>query len=579
MKRKRRRLKPDSATPGGHGVRAPKVAIVGRPNVGKSALFNRLVGKKISIVEPTAGVTRDRISAVIELKDDKLCELIDTGGLGGSTDTLAEDVDRQIAIALDYADYILFVVDARDGVTALDKTIARRVGRLNKKVVLCANKCETMALEENAVEFWELGLTEPVPVSAVQALGLEDLRDALADMVPAEDVELPPEDQANREMRLAIIGRRNVGKSTYVNKLFGEERVLVSDMPGTTRDSIDMRVELGDIGFTLIDTAGLRRRGRLDDAIEAFAQMRAREAVARSDVVLLFLEAANRVSLVDKHLARMIAEEFKACVLVGTKWDIVGNRMDLETYAQYLEKYLPGLTYCPKVLLSSQDSLNVEGPIRAALDLWEQAKIRVPTSKINRCLRDAYDKKRPRVRRNILPRIYFATQIRANPITIIVFCNKPSLFGPNYRRYLAKHLREVLPFKEVPIKFIFRERVNIFEKGLHNRIRRIKAIDDKRFLSQDGVEEAPVDSQENVEELFGVLFGERPTMIGESLDDLLEVAQQNPELFTDEDELMPEGFKDEGEHVFIENDGESPVPEELKDIEHPMGENSQIGQE
>lgn len=576
MRRKRKRLKPDSSRPAGHGIRAPVLAIVGRPNVGKSCLFNRLIGRTISIVEPTAGVTRDRIAAMLEIDDGRFVELVDTGGLGGTADTLAQDVDRQIDVALNYADYILFLVDGRAGVTPLDLSIARRVTKLNKSVVLCVNKCETYTLEENAVEFWELGVGEPFPLSAAQGMGCEELLERLAEVIPEEKVELPSLAPEDRDMRIAIVGRRNVGKSTYVNALFGEERVIVSDLPGTTRDSVDVRVTLGDTSFTLIDTAGLRRRGRVDDAIEFIAHVRARDAIARSDVVLLFLEASVKVSLVDKQLARLIADEFKACVLVGTKWDLVGGAMGLGDYSDYLAKHIPNLRHSPAVLLSSLGEINVKGPIKAASALYKQACMRVSTSKINKAIRDAYDKKRPRVRRNVLPRIYFATQIRSNPITIILFVNKPSLFGHGYRRYLAKELREVLPFSEVPIKFIFRERVNIFEGGLHNRIRRIKSLDDHRYLSHQGVEEEPVESEENVEELFNVLFGEQVQDPEAVLGDMLQVADSQPEVFTEEDELVPDNYEDKGDHVFHETDEEL-SEDETPDYHHPMGAESKDG--
>lgn len=583
MKRKRRkRLKPSSIRPAGHGVQAPVLAIVGRPNVGKSALFNRLVGRKVSIVEPTAGVTRDRIAALVELDRGRVVELVDTGGLGGSADTLASDVDRQIAIALEMADAVLLVVDGRDGLTPMDKAIARRVGKLHKPTLLCVNKVETPALENAAHEFWELGLGEPMVVSAMQGDGRGELVERLTDLMPERDEpELGEaaagEGDAPREMRLAIVGRRNVGKSTYVNALFGSERVLVSSMPGTTRDSIDVRVEVGAGAFTLIDTAGLRRRGRADDAIEMLAHLRARESVARSDVTLLFLSAGEKISLVDKHLARLIAEEYKTCVIVGTKWDEVEGAMSLEAFADYVRKKLPGMAYAPVVLLSSHGELNVAGPVEAARELYRQSLVRAPTNKINRAVRAAYERKRPRVRRNILPRIYFATQIRTNPVTLVLFCNKPSLFSAAYRRYLANQLRGALPFPEVPIKFLFRERVNIFERGIHHRIRRLKSLDDARWVDARGKEEAPADGEENVSDLFEVLFGERAPQANEGAEDYLDWAEEHRELVSGsrDDDRVPAGFVDEGEHVFDET-SEAGGEDDDEDAgagepEHPLG--------
>lgn len=557
MARKRRgRLKPPSPRAAGHGVRLPVVTIVGRPNVGKSSLFNRLIGQQVSIVEATPGVTRDRIAALLELRGDRAVELVDTGGLGGSEDSLASDVERQIDIAFSLADILLFVVDGREGVTAQDGALARRLSRMGKPTLLVVNKCETAELENLAPQFWELNIGEPFPISASHGDGIEDLLDALTALIPEEVVELPSLDRDTRDMRIAIVGRRNVGKSTYVNALFGSERVLVSDLPGTTRDSVDVRVQLGDKTFTLIDTAGLRRRGRADDAIEMLAHIRARDAVARSDIALLFLDSTEKVSLVDKHLARLIAEEFKACVIVGSKWDKVGEAMSIEDYSDYLGKVLQGLRYSPVVGLSSHAELNLEGPIEAAQSLYAQARTRVNTARVNKAIRQAYDKKRPRVRRGVLPRIYFATQIATNPATIVVFVNKPSMFSQGYRRFLAGQLRAELPLSEVPIKFVFRERVNIFEAGLHQKLRKIKALDDSRYLSPDGVEESPAESEENIAEVFEILFGERPRTDFEGLRDLIDSADEDPELWQSSDDELPEGFVEDEDAVFDDADSE-----------------------
>jgi len=566
MSRKRKgRLKPRSPRAGGHGVELPLVAIVGRPNVGKSALFNRLVGQEVSIVEQTAGVTRDRVSAVIELADGHPVELMDTGGLGGSDDKLSDDVNRQIAIALEYADAVLLLVDARAGLTPLDSKIARQVSRLDKPIVLAVNKCETAQLEENAAEFWELGIGEPHTISAAQSMGVLDIKEVMAAAFP-KGKSLPEDEGAEREMRVAIVGRRNTGKSTYLNAIFGEERVLASPMPGTTRDSVDVRVQLGDLAFTLIDTAGLRRRGRVDDHIEEIAHLRARRAVARADVVLLFIEARNKISLVDKQLAGLIADEHKAVVVVGTKWDEVDGRMGPLAFGDYARKYLQGIAYAPVAALSTLGGLNVEGPIRTAKELYDQSKIRVNTAKINAVVRLAYDTKRPRVKRNTMPRIYFATQIRTNPVTIVLFCNKPSMFTAAYRRFLSNQLRKSLPYSEVPIKFIFRERVNIFERGLHNRIRRIKTIGDDRWLSHEGKEEEPLDATENVDEIFTSLFGEdvqERRIADEAVVDLLELADSNPELFTEQDAPAPADPK-LGEHLFDEELDDPAPPETIE---------------
>ena len=467
--KRRRRLKPASPAVGGGDARYPFVAIVGRPNVGKSTLFNRILGQRIAIEEPTAGTTRDRIAAVVELEDGRVFELCDTGGLGGTGDAFDRDVNRQIDLAVEYADVVVLLVDARAGLLPLDEQIARRLKRAGKPIVLAANKAETSALEAAAGEFYALGVGDVHCVSAKEGTGRSDLLDAITEHLPP-----PPEDAgepagevdpAERVLRVAIVGRRNVGKSTYVNRLFGGERVIASETPGTTRDAIDVRVQVGERELVLIDTAGLRKRGRADDFIEVISHGRAERAVRRSDVVLLFLDCLDEIGNVDKKIAGMVADEHKACVIVANKWDLVQERMTAEVYADYATKLLPGLAHCPLVTISAREGLHDAAPIELAHELYRQSLVRAGTGELNRALAGAIALRRPKAVRGRLGKVYFGTQVATNPVTVLLFVNDPALFQRAWRRYLAGQLRKALPWPEVPVKLVFRGRQSLMKRG------------------------------------------------------------------------------------------------------------------
>jgi GTP-binding protein len=435
--------------------RLPIVAIVGRPNVGKSALFNWLAGRRISIVDPTAGVTRDRVSTVVE-SGGRFFELMDTGGMGiEDIDNLTEDVEQQIRYALDSAAAVIFVVDIRDGVVPLDDEVANRLRVIGKPVVFAANKADTEKLATYGGEFNKLGYGDPVLVSAEQKLGKQELYDAVVAKLPPDRGDLPPEDPA---LKIAIVGRRNVGKSTFINSLAEANRVIVSEVPGTTRDSIDVRFERDGKSFTAIDTAGVQKKTSLANDIEYYSSHRAERSVRRADVVLQFFDARHRVGRVDKQLAGYILEHNKPAIFVVNKWDLVKDSMDTEKMGKYMRAMFPMLDHVPIAFVTAKKGKNVLRLLQLAIQLHKQAGTRVSTGDLNRAIRDAVEKSAPVMHGSRQPRILYATQIGVHPPTIVLFTNGPELFEETYIRYLTKSLRDVFPFSEVAIKLILRQK-------------------------------------------------------------------------------------------------------------------------
>jgi GTP-binding protein len=433
----------------------PIVAIVGRPNVGKSSLFNWLAGRRISIVDPTAGVTRDRVGTVIPI-GDRYCELVDTGGMGiQDVDNLTEDVERQIQHAIDSAAVVLFLVDVRDGVVPLDEEVARRLRTLGKPTIFVANKADTDKIAGNAADFYRLGYGEPILVSAEQKLGKQDLLDAVLERLPPDTGDAPPAEAA---LKLAIVGRRNVGKSTFINSLAESERVIVSEVPGTTRDSIDVHFERDGRGFLAIDTAGVRKKTSLANDVEYYSAHRAERSIRRSDVVLQFFDARHRVGRVDKQLAEYILENNKPAIFVVNKWDLVKTVMPTEKMANYIRAVFPMLDYVPIAFITATKGKNVLRLLHLALQLHKQAGVRVNTGDLNRVIRQAVEAITPPVRNNRSPKIYYATQIGTHPPTVVLFTNGPELFEDTYVRYLTKALRDNFPFSEVAIKMVLRAR-------------------------------------------------------------------------------------------------------------------------
>ncbi|MFW6107090.1 MAG: ribosome biogenesis GTPase Der [bacterium] len=432
----------------------PCAVIVGRPNVGKSTLFNRLVGRRVAIVEPSRGVTRDRVAASAE-HEGVAFELVDTGGMGVTdAEGLSEHIERQIRIGLEEADVVVFVVDVRDGVLPHDQEIADRLRGIGKPVVLVATKVESPTDEASVGELFRLGLGEPLPVSAVQGRGCGDLLDAVVASFPP-GLAQEPEPVA---MRLAIVGRRNVGKSTFVNAIAGSERVIVSDVPGTTRDAVDVRFVKDGRTFVIIDTAGARKRGKIRSSIDFYAFTRAQKSIARADVTLLMLDAVADLVELDKRLAGEIGEQAKPCVITVNKWDLARGRMTTADYTNYLERCLPVLDYAPISFVSAKAGRRVIPTIELAQQLLKQARLRAPTAAVNEALHDAVQRRSPPPRRGRVAKLYYATQVDVEPPTIVVFANDPELVAPGYRRYLAAAFRERLPFPEVPVRLHVRPR-------------------------------------------------------------------------------------------------------------------------
>ncbi len=435
-------------------VAVPVVAIVGRPNVGKSSLFNWLAGKRIAIVDPTAGVTRDRVSTLLRA-DDRFFELTDTGGMGiQDVDNLTDQVERQIDSAIEQAAVILFVVDARSGITPLDEEVTRRLRYITKPIICVANKCDTPELEPQAAEFYKLGRGKLVCVSAKQNRGRDELLALIKERLPegsAPVVERPV------AMKLAIVGRRNTGKSTFINELAQSERMIVSEVAGTTRDSVDVRFERDNLTFVAIDTAGVRRKKSLANDIEFYSMARAERSIRRADVVLHFMDAKETISKVDKQLAEYVLEHHKPAIFVINKWDLM-KPLPTSRFATYLRANFPNLDFMPIAFITAKSGRNVHAVLNLAQSLHKQAQARVSTGDLNRVVREAVAASPPPLRQNRRAKIYYATQVSTAPPTIVLFTNGPELFDNTYQRYLLKTFRDQLPFTEIPIKLFLRRR-------------------------------------------------------------------------------------------------------------------------
>ncbi|MBS0195207.1 MAG: ribosome biogenesis GTPase Der [Planctomycetes bacterium] len=490
----------------------PRVAIVGRPNVGKSSLINLIAGAKVSIVDPTPGVTRDRVSAIVDLMSPdgrgplKPVEFVDTGGfgvyvaegerydeVGNDLAKLTESIEFQIAQAVEGADVVLFAVDTQAGITAHDKEIARLLreralggkrrrgpkgeapGKAKKAdsvapardkgpmLRLVATKTDGPKWEPHAMELAGLGFGDPLPVSAKSNYFRRDFLDAIYKMLPEPQAE--QRDQARPDLAVAIIGKRNSGKSTLVNTLAGEPRVIVSEIPGTTRDAVDVRFDFGDKSIVAIDTAGLRRKRSFQNMIEHFAFDRVQRAVDRADVVLLLLDATEKISQVDEQLAMLVQKAYKPVVIVVNKWDLAegqyddkGRQVSVKRYEEYIRAELRGLPFAPISFISGQEGRNVKATMRLAMELREQSATRVTTGRLNRLVRAIMETRAPTDTKGTFAKIYYVAQTGVEPPTITMVVNKPDLFRPNYLRFLMNRFREELPYSEVPVRIVVRAR-------------------------------------------------------------------------------------------------------------------------
>ena len=433
----------------------PIVAIVGRPNVGKSTLFNQIGKKKLSIVDDVAGVTRDRIYMDATWLDKEFT-LIDTGGIEiKSADKMLNSIKAQAQIAIEEADAIIFVADGRAGLTSADEDIGKMLRGSKKPIILAVNKIDNLKLESELYEFYNLGLGEPIGISASNALNLGDLLDAVIKSFPKTELEVRDED----EIRIAVIGRPNVGKSSLVNKLLGEERVIVSDVPGTTRDAIDTHFFMDGTKFTLIDTAGMRRKSKIDEPVERYSVIRSLRAIDRADVVLMLIEAPVGVTEQDKKIAGYAHDSGKGCVIVVNKWDIFPNKHDRSTnrFTDDLRNRLGFLQYAPVVYVSALTGQRVDRIIELVKFVAEQQSMRIQTSILNELIRDAVAVNPPPSKKGKSAKIFFVTQADICPPRFIIFVNEPELLHFSYLRFIENRLRESFGFEGTPLKFFVRK--------------------------------------------------------------------------------------------------------------------------
>ena len=435
----------------------PVVAIVGRPNVGKSTLFNKLIGERLSIVNDTPGVTRDRIFGTWEWRI-RTVSLVDTGGIEPeSKDVILSQMRLQAQLAIESADVIIFVTDVRSGLVATDQAVASMLQKSGRPVVLCVNKCDSLGdPPAEFYEFYNLGLGDPIAVSSVHGHGTGDLLDAVFAYMPKEQ-----EEEAESEtIRIAIIGKPNVGKSSLVNRIAGENRCIVSDIAGTTRDAIDTPVENEFGSFVLIDTAGLRRRSKVEDVIEKYSNMRAEMAIERADVCAILIDATVGFTEQDSKVAGLAHEAGKGCVIVVNKWDAVqektGSTMD--EYRRQLEQDFSFMPYAPMVFISAKTGQRVDELFRVIKLVANSNSMRIATGTLNDVLAQATARVQPPTDKGRRLKIYYMTQASTRPPTFVCFVNSAELFHFSYQRYLENRIRETFGLKGTPVRFIIRER-------------------------------------------------------------------------------------------------------------------------
>ncbi len=432
------------------------VAVVGRPNVGKSTLFNRLTGSRISIVEDTPGVTRDRIYHEVEWNGETFM-LIDTGGIEPVTDSkLLVQMRDQAQVAIDHADVILFMCDIKSGMTDSDNDIATMLRKSRKPVIVIVNKVDSVgATPPEFYEFYGLGFEDVFPLSSISGTGTGDILDRVMELLPGEEEEEHDPDR----IRIAVIGKPNAGKSSIINKICGEERVIVSDMAGTTRDAVDTYVENSHGKYVLVDTAGIRRNARIEDKIEKYSVLRANMAVENSDVCLIMIDASEGITAQDEHIAGLAHNAGKASVVVINKWDLVEkDNSTFETFRQKVYNALSYMTYAPIVFVSAKTGQRLDKIFTLVNDAYRESCKRITTGVLNDFLSDITDRVQPPTDRGRRLKIYYMTQTTTNPPTFALFCNSAELFHYSYQRYIENCLRKTFGFDGTPIKLIIKQK-------------------------------------------------------------------------------------------------------------------------
>ncbi|MCD6355794.1 MAG: ribosome biogenesis GTPase Der [Anaerolineaceae bacterium] len=450
----------------------PIVAIVGRPNVGKSTLFNRLAGERLAIVDDTPGTTRDRLFAETEWNGRQF-HIIDTGGIdptsGGGKTPLSissaeyiQEIRDQALVAIQEADAILFLVDTLSGLTSADKEVTEILRRYQKKknglnvppILLVANKADNSDLRSSVSDFYQLGLGEPYPISAIHGTGTGDLLDELVKVLPENE-----EATESNSIKIAIVGKPNVGKSSLLNKIVGEERAIVSPIAGTTRDALDTHITYQERNLTLIDTAGIRKRGKIDRGVEKYSVIRSMRAIERSDVALLVIDATQPLSAQDTHIAGFILDAWKSAIVLVNKWDVVEkNSYTMDEFRKRIQYALNFMDYVPTLFISAKTGQRVQNILPETLRVQEERMVKIKTGLLNRVLLRAQDQHAPTSKTGRILRIYYGTQVRSDPPTFMLFVNDPQLAHFTYLRYLENQLRKEYPFTGTPIRLVLKAR-------------------------------------------------------------------------------------------------------------------------
>jgi GTP-binding protein len=450
----------------------PVVALVGRPNVGKSTLFNRLCGERIAIVDDTPGTTRDRLFGEAEWNGRKF-DVVDTGGIDptsgsrksplsvGSADFI-EEIRSQAVLAVTEADAVLFLVDALSGVTPADIEVAGILRKSQKMIagtpfppiLVVVNKADSNRQREGVHEFYELGLDDPYPISAVHGTGTGDMLDDLLKMLPEE-----VEEVGDDSVKIAIVGKPNVGKSSLLNRLAGEDRSIVSDIPGTTRDAVDSQIEYEGIPVTLIDPAGIRRRGKVDPGVEKFSVVRSMRAIERCDVALLMIDAVEGITAQDAHIAGYVKDEWKSTVVIVNKWDAIEkDNYSMQQYTERIRQELNFMDYVPLLFISAKTGQRVDQVLPTALRVQEERLARITTGALNRILQNAQDLHSPTSRTGTNIKLFYGTQVRTDPPTFMIYCNNPQLAHFTYLRFLENQIRKEYPYTGTPIRIVLKPR-------------------------------------------------------------------------------------------------------------------------